>query len=220
MTVDEVSAKLKSMNREGIKNGWSETDTQGEETYGLNYTAIQKASKEFDKDPFLADELYASNNHDLKVLAALIDDPESYTQDELKKRSEQLYISPFAEKFCQKVMAKSPHAVHFVEEWIKSDTSVRRCFGYLTLQELAKNKNNLADDFFSGHLEGISSRLPDASEEERKCMVSALSAIAKRNERLQKEGLDLLHDIDMTTSATHRIERVLLKSSKPQRGKN
>lgn len=220
MTVDEASAKLKSMNREGIKNGWSESDTQGEETYGLNYTAIQKASKEFEKDPFLADELYASNNHDLKVLAALIDDPESYTQDELQKRSDQLYLSPFGEKFCQKVMAKSPHAVHFVEKWTKSENSTQKCFGYLTLQELAKIKNNLADDFFSGHLEGIATRIPDASEDVRKCMISALSSIAKRNESLQKQSLQLLHDIDLTSAATRRIERILLKTSSAKKVKN
>ena len=213
MTVDEASEKLKSMNREGIKNGWSESDTQGEETYGLNHTAIQKASKDFEKDPFLADELYASNNHDLKVLAAHIDDPESYTKDELEKRSDQLYLSPFGEKFCQKVMAKSPYAVHFVDMWVKSDNASMRCFGYLTLQELAKLKNNLADDFFSDHLEGIASRIPNASEDAKKCMISALSSIAKRSEGLQQASLKLLHDIDLASSATRRIERILLKTS-------
>ena len=168
MTVDEVVSKLKSESTEGVKNGWSILDTRGEETYGLNFSKVQSIAKKIKNDPCLADELYASNNHDLKVLATCIDDASSYSLDELNNRVSQLYLSPFAEKFCQQVMAKSAHAVHFIDKWSNCEVGDFKCYAYFTLAEVAKNKNNLSDEFYARHLRDIAETIhaePDTVKE-------------------------------------------------------
>ena len=57
MTIDEVVNKLKSESKEGVRNGWSILDTQGEETFGLNFTKIQNVARTIKNDACLADEL-------------------------------------------------------------------------------------------------------------------------------------------------------------------
>lgn len=187
MTVDEVASKLKSKCKE-VSNGWSALDTHGEETFGLNFKKIQAVAKDIDKDACLADELYGTDNHDMKVLATYIDAPESYTRDELEQRAEQLYPSPFAEKFCHKIMARSPHAVHFSDLWSDSNDTAFKCYAYLTIAELARQKNNLADDFFARHLNEISSRIHSEPDEVKAAMQEALLSIGCRDSKLRKQG--------------------------------
>lgn len=186
MTVDEVADKLKARKSE-VSNGWSVIDTHGEDTFGLNFKAVKAVAKDLNKDACLADELYATHNHDLKVLATYIDDPESYTRDELQQRSSQLYPSPFAEKFCHKVVAKSPFAVHFIDLWSRSENPELRCYAYFTLAEVAKNKNKLADEFYARHLSEIANRIHNEPDDVKAAMQEAFLSIGCRDSKLRKK---------------------------------
>lgn len=197
MTVDEVNDKLKSLKFNPVKNGWTHKDTHGDETYGLNFTRVQQVAKEIASDPFLADELYASSNHDLKVLATFIDDPKSYTRDELEKRSAQLYPSPFSEKFCQNVLAKTEFAVQFIDKWSHSTEASMKIYAYETLAEIAKNKNNLSPDFFGQYLEMIAEDMDKEPQQVQLAMCKALSAIGHRDEKLLRKCAHVTGKIDL-----------------------
>lgn len=188
MTVDEVVSKLKSESKEGVKNGWTIIDTCGEETFGLNFSRVQNVAKKMKNDPCLADELYASTNHDLKVLATYIDDARSYSLDELNSRVKQLYLSPFAEKFCHQVMAKSPHAVHFIDSWANCEIGDYRCYAYFTLAEVARQKNNLSDEFYAKQLREIAARFHEEPDTVKQAMQEAILAIGCRHPKLQKQS--------------------------------
>ena len=194
MTVDEVASKLKSKSKE-VSNGWSVLDTHGEETFGLNFKKIKSVAKGMECDPCLADELYATSNHDLKVLATFIDDADSYTRDELKQRCEQLYLSPFAEVFCHQIMAKSPHAVHFIDMWSHCDLSDYRCYAYYTLAEVAKHKNNLSDEFYARHLKDIAERIHEEPDAVKEAMQEALISIGCRDSKLCRQTYDVANAI-------------------------
>ncbi|NEN25818.1 hypothetical protein G3O08_20215 [Cryomorpha ignava] len=188
MTVDEVVSKLKSESKEGVKNGWSILDTCGEETFGLNFSRVQNVAKNIKNDPCLADELYASTNHDLKVLATYIDDGKSYSLDELNNRVKQLYLSPFAEKFCHHVMAKSPHAVHFIDEWTNCEIGDYKCYAYFTLAEVARQKNNLSDEFYARQLREIAARFHEEPDTVKQAMQEAILSIGCRDSKLKKQS--------------------------------
>src|SRR5690554_128360 len=195
MTVDEVVSKLKSESKEGVKNGWSIMDTCGEQTFGLNFSRVQNVAKKMKNDPCLADELYASNNHDLKVLATYIDDAGSYSLDELNKRVQQLYLSPFAEKFCHQVMAKTPHAVHFIDEWTNCDIGDYKCYAYYTLAEVARQKNNLSDEFYARHLRDIAERIHEEPDVVKQAMKQALLSIGCRDPKLKAKSYQVANAI-------------------------
>lgn len=207
MTVDEVNERLKSLRFNPVKNGWTHHDSHGDETYGLNFTKVQEVARELNTDACLADELYASHNLDLKVLATYIDDPKSYSRDDLEKRAEQLYPSPFSEKFCQQVIARSEFAVHFISKWMEADDIELNIYAYNTLAEIAKQKNKLATDYFGQQLEEISKKLKTADPEARKAMISALEAIGNRHEKLKKlfcEMADQMNIRDVKLNGKHR----------------
>ena len=189
MTLDRLTTELKNIRTDEIKNGWSEKITNGDKTFGLNISTVQKVSKQLDTDAVLADELYAGKNHDLKVLGTYIDDPESYTKDEMSDRIEQVYPSPFSDKFCENVVANSQYAVHFIDLWKKSKDADKRCYAYSTLASVAKQKNSLGEDFFIDHINSISGGIKDEPRHVRKAMYKAMINIGCRDNFLKEASM-------------------------------
>ncbi len=215
MTVEDVREKLVKESLVKPEKGWTPLDTQGEETFGLNISKIKEIAKQLPKDPALADELYAGRNHDLKVLATYIDDSESYTKDDLQKRAEQLYPSPFAEKFCQNVLAKSDFAVHFIDSWSNCEVGDYKCYAYYTLAELAKQKNKLSDDFYANYLKTISDKMEQSTETVRDAMAAALKSIGSRDPKLLKKCEEIargLSEIKFKSGIQHAQSDVLVQA--------
>lgn len=187
MNIQEVELMLRSIGKENVKRGWSLVDTKGDKTFGLDGKSIRDAAKEVPTDACLADELYGTKNHDLKFFATYIDDPETYSRDEIMKRCEQLYASPFGESFCKRILAKTPFAVECLEMWENSDDPDKTACIYYTLSALANQKNNLADEFFLKHLQKLEEQLPDQDQVVQESMSKALQAASNRNSALRKE---------------------------------
>lgn len=197
MSVNEIAEQLNALRTNEIRNGWTKKVTNGDETFGLNLTTIQKFAKKLKTDPFLADELYSGSNHDLKVLATYIDDPESYTPDELSARIQQIYPSPFGEKFCEQVVARTPYAVHFIDLWEKSNDDNLRCFAFYTLASVAMEKNNLGEEFFNDHIKTIAKTIKKEPRQVRKAMYKALLNIGCRDNYLRNQCLEAARKVGL-----------------------
>lgn len=180
MTIREVGRLLKESEGQRMPEGTKEGKISIEALSRLNREGIKDIAKTIRKDAILADELYACAGHDMKLLAALIDDPESYTLDEIEERSNQLYPTDIGDVFCKRVMAKSPHAVHFVNKWMDSRDASHRSFAYRTLEELAKKNVNLANGFFRAHLARIAKTIKTEPPLVQNAMASAAESICKR----------------------------------------
>lgn len=201
MTVEEIAKKLENQRDKVIKNGWKDSDTRGDATYGLNFSKVQEVAKDLENDAVLADELYGTRNHDMKVLATMIDDPKSYTLDELNKRAEQLYPSPFAEKFCKRVLANSEHAVGFINKWLYCEDCDLKAYAYMTLSEVARKPNNLSSDFFAKQLQTIASTFANEKSEVKEAMHGALTAIACRNKILKQHAMEVSEQLGIKKSS-------------------
>jgi hypothetical protein len=214
MTLDELTHRLKTIPTSEIKNGWTEKVTHGDDTFGLNISTVHKVAKKLDRDPVLADELYEGDNHDLKVLGTYIDDPKSYTLDEMSDRIEQVYPSPFSDKFCENVVAKSEHAVHFIDKWKKSSDDEKRCFAYSTLASIASQKNSLGEEFFVDHLDSISGCIKDEPRHVRKAMYKAMINIGCRDNFLREASMAAARRVGLIRLNGNSSVDLLLKLQK------
>jgi len=208
MNTQEVEHMLKSIGKENVKRGWSLVDTKGDKTFGLDGKSIREAAKEVPTDACLADELYGTSNHDLKFFATYIDDPVSYSRDEIIQRCEQLYASPFGESFCKRILAKTPFAVECLEMWEDSEDPDKISCIYYTLSALANQKNNLADEFFLKHLGKIQTQLPEQEDVVQESMSKALQAASNRSSTLRKE-IEKIADALSQEDLSHVVERKL-----------
>ncbi len=216
MNIQEVEHMLKSIGKENVKRGWSHIDTKGDKTFGLDGKSIREAAKNLPTDACLADELYGTENHDLKFFATYIDDPESYSRDEILHRCEQLYASPFGESFCKRVLAKTPFAVECLEMWEKTNDPDKLSCIYYTLSALANQKNNLADEFFLKHLQKLEDQLPEQTEVVQESMSKALQAACNRSASLRKETekiADALTKEDLSQVVERKLKATKAKAA-------
>ncbi len=195
MTILEVGRLMKEYESQQIPQGTTKGKGSKDGNSQLNHDGIKDIAKTIRKDAILADELYSCAGHDMKLLAALIDDPESYTLDEIEERSNQLYPTDIGDVFCQRVMAKSPHAVHFVNKWMDSKDASHRSFAYRTLDELAKKNVTLANGFFRAHLSHIAREIKNEPPLVQHAMASASESICKRCPDVRQSCQEVMHGI-------------------------
>lgn len=196
MTVQEVLQAIEKISKELGHSLTINADYRGDKDFGLGVGAIKQLAKEIGKDLALADELYASNVHDAKLLATYIDVPESYSQDEILKRSKQLYPSAFARYFSYNVLAKNQHAVLFIDDWCHGADEELKVYAYHALQKLAKCKNSLSQAFYFDRLNTISRDIHFVNQEVSEAMLASVHAIGERNDYLKKMSERTLSQIN------------------------
>jgi hypothetical protein len=195
MTYADVQQLLeKHQNSKGIEE-WKEKLLSDDNAFGLSAGQIEKLASAFEKDATLADELYTSNNHDLKLFATYIDDPQSYTRDELKARIRQLYPSPFAFKFCQNVLAKTPFGIHFIDEFSEHSDYCYRVYAYVALSGLAKAPNKLSDELYAKYIRKIEERIHQENDFVKQAMCQALISMGSRDSVLMGKSMDTAEKI-------------------------
>ncbi len=220
MTVNEVHDSLHTLRGNQDKSGLSAIDSEGNIKLGLNVSSIRQLAKEIGQDCVLADELYNSNILDAKILATFIDDAESYSRDEMLRRSEQLYPSLFAKYFAYNVLAKCSHAVHFIDDWSHSLDEDLKVYAYYALQKLAKCKNSLSQAFYFDRLTTISHDIHHVSDEVSEAMIASLEAIGERNPYLKRMSEKTHNSIQSISQKNLAAERNNVLNAKKVRQAN
>jgi 3-methyladenine DNA glycosylase AlkD len=160
----------------------------GEKLFGVSFANLEKLKKEIKVDHELAQQLWASGNHDARVLAAMIADPAATGLQLLNawKRDLDGYIvtdifSGFVEK--------TAHARKRMELWTRSKEELTGRAGWLLLARIARNDESLPDSYFLPYLETIERTIHTSKNRVRDAMNSALIAIGIRSSALEKKAI-------------------------------
>jgi 3-methyladenine DNA glycosylase AlkD len=181
-------------NQRGIENWNKAGNTGGLSSYGIGLTVQRKLAKQIGKDRQLAQELWASDNYDAKVLGLLIDDPKQVTVAQAEQQVEQLNAGMLSHVFssCDATLAKSPIAFEIAQGWLKVNDSVRRSCSFGLVYELSKKKSRLyTDDFFMSVIDNIAVTFDDEPKSVQLAMGGALLGIGKRSQMLNQAALSL-----------------------------
>lgn len=198
MNKSEVIKLLEeNQNPRGIKN-WSKIkNTAGLKSFGIGLTQLRKLARKIGRNRELSLQLWQSDIYDAKTIALLIDDPKQITKEQAEKQVDDLAAGLLAHVFssCDATLSKSPIAFDLANEWLATDSDLRRRSGYGLLYELSKNKRNksLTDDYFMGCIENINDKIFDLKETPtiRSAMGGALMGIGKRNKILNQRAVEV-----------------------------
>lgn len=165
--------------------------------FGVSYAILGKLKKTIKTDHALALALWASGNHDARVLATMIADPAAVTAAELNAWVKDLEYYALADAISRPA-ASSPHAAGRMEAWVKSKNEWISSTGWSIVARLALEENSLTDKQFESLLARIEADILTAKNFTRYSMNNALIAIGSRNEHLAK----------VATAAAGRIGKV------------
>jgi 3-methyladenine DNA glycosylase AlkD len=169
----------------------------GEKMFGVSFANLSALKRKIRTDHDLAEKLWASGNHDARVLATMIADPGRSSGDLLEAWVKDLDNYVITDAFI-KLAGSSTYARAKMEKWTKSKEEWVGRAGWLLLSLLAMSGEEFSDDALEEYVRVIESRIHASKNRVRDAMNYALIGIGARNGRLEKKAI----------AAARRIGRV------------
>lgn len=188
--MDAVSVlhELESMGTEQNRKTYRRHGVAGD-LYGVSYANLGKLKKRIKVDHDLALVLWKSGNHDARILATMIADPQ---------RADEAMLDAWAHDLADQIAAdavadlasRSASAPQLAERWMASKDEWIGRAGWHTLARLAGQPDRLPDSYFEAYLTTIKRDIHAQKNRVREAMNSALIAIGVRGGDLEQKALD------------------------------
>ncbi len=198
MKLDHVLATLKSAGREEHRSVYRRHGVRGP-LFGVDYETQRRLAARLRIDHDLARALWSSGNHDARVLATMVADPDALDASLLDRWEADLDNAVLTDALVT-LVNRSPAAMTRMRRWVGSPGEWSSRAGWLLLGHLATSDPTLPDDFFLRYLETIDGKFAAAAPRARDAMHAALIAIGMRNGRLQARSLAAVDRLDAVSA--------------------
>ena len=156
--------------------------------FGVSFANQNKLAKAIKRDQALSLQLWASANHDARILATMVADPNLADDARLDSWVVDLDSYVITDAFSGFV-GKTSLAQSKAEAWTDSDGEWPGRAGWHLVAHLAMKSKDLSDDYFIDRLATIESDIHTRKNRVRDAMNNALIAIGIRNPRLEELAL-------------------------------
>jgi len=155
--------------------------------YGVSFTNLAKLRKRIKTDQALAEQLWATKNHDARVLATMIADPEAIRAGTLDRWVRDLDSYPVVDAFSA-LAARTPFAAVRRDRWRRSRMEFVAAAGW-NMVAIAAGANGISDAYFVDRINEIEADIRRAKNRVRHAMNHSLIAIGVRSTRLERLAL-------------------------------
>jgi 3-methyladenine DNA glycosylase AlkD len=155
--------------------------------YGVSFGNLGKLRRRIRTDHELAEQLWASGNHDARVLATMIADVDRLGARELDAWARSLGNYVVTDAFAT-MLVEGDLAPRKAEIWTRRGAEFVGRAGWALVARLAGADNELEDAWFLDRLEKIETGIHEAPNRKRETMNTALIAIGCRNARLRQRA--------------------------------
>ncbi len=188
MNKTEVIRRLKALGNEQTRKTYARHGITGD-AYGVRYGDLGKLVKSVGTDHALAEELWATGNHDARVLATMIADPTQIKAGAVDRWVKAVDNALMLDAVT-KLVAKTAVARKRVDKWIDSRQEWIATAGWhLLAAMLCNDDERLTDDELAKYVDRIEARVHESPNWVRNAMNGALISIGLRNAALQKRAL-------------------------------
>lgn len=147
--------------------------------FGVSYAVLGKLVRRIGVDQDLAQRLWASGNHDARVLATKVADPSACGAAQLTAWAKDLDNYVLSDALAV-VVAASPHALRLARSWSKAKAEWRASCGWTVWAHLAPDAEELDEAELRGLLATLEAKIHAAPNRARYSMNNALIAIGLR----------------------------------------
>ena len=156
--------------------------------YGVSYTNLKALKKEIKVNHPMARELWATGNHDARILATMIADPRQADETLLESWVNNLGNYMIGDAFSGYV-SQTSFACARMEQWTQSEDEWVGMVGWNLLAHLAMKDQTLDDSYFRPYLAVIERDIHTRKNRVRYSMNNALIAIGLRSEALEADAV-------------------------------
>jgi 3-methyladenine DNA glycosylase AlkD len=156
--------------------------------FGVSYAHLGRLARKLQGEHELALALWASANHDARMLVTMIADPRRLGARELERWVKELDNHPLTDAFA-KLAARSPAGPRVALKWLASRGEWVSTAGWSTLCWSLQAGAAHEEAELRGHLKTIEERIHSAKNRTRYAMNSALIGIGVESPALRAEAL-------------------------------
>jgi 3-methyladenine DNA glycosylase AlkD len=181
---EAVLAALAPLGSEEARAGMARYGIETGSAFGVSVYELRRVAKGLGRDHALALALWATGNHEARLLASMVDDPAAVTEAQMEDWAAAFDSWDVCDQVTSNLFDKTPFAYDKVREWSAApDQWVKRA-AFATAAALAVQDKRAADEPFLEILELCRREAGDDRNFVKKAVNWALRNIGKRNLRL------------------------------------
>lgn len=187
MTIQQAVDALQKLGTEQNRKVYRRHGVGGK-LYGVSFANLSQLKKQIKTDHELARRLWATGNHDARILATMVADPAEATVsllDSWKGGLDNYIVTDAFAKF----VAATPLLRRSAEQWTPSKKEWIGRAGWILMAHMALHDISVSGKYFEPHLKTIEQRIHASPNRTRDAMNSALIAIALRSPALERKAI-------------------------------
>lgn len=161
----------------------------GVKAFGLSAPKLHRLAKEIGRDHALAEELWRTGIHDAHHLAALVDQPELVTEEQMERWALDFNSWDVVDTCCRYLFLYTPFAWKKTSEWSRRKEEFVKRAAFSQMAYLAQHDKRAADSEFICLLPILRREATDERNFVRKAVNWALRQIGKRNLALNRRAI-------------------------------
>jgi len=180
---------LRSMGNKQDVEGMKRFGIQPDHALGIRTPQLRKYAKSLGKDHELSKALWQTGIHEARHLAAMIDEPEKVTEDQMEAWASDFNSWDICDGACNNLFDKTSYAWEKAAEWTSRKEEYVKRAGFVLMAVLSVHDNKATNDQFRQFFPLIEREAQDNRNFVRKAVNWALRAIGKRNQSLNEEAI-------------------------------
>lgn len=202
--VDNVIDKLKSKAQPENLEGMTRYGIPPEQRLCIPVPDLRKLAKEIGRDHKLALGLWRSGIGEARILAAMIDEPDKLTEEQMEDWVKDINSWDICDQVCMNLFSKNQLAWRKIIDWSEREEEFVKRTAFSLIACLAWHAKKASDDEFIELLPIVVREATDERNFVKKAVNWALRNIGKRNLNLNKAAINTAKEIQQLDSRAAR----------------
>jgi len=203
-SVKDVLGKLQGKANPEHLEGMAKYGIAVEQRLGVSVPDLRKLAKEIGTDHKLAMGLWRTGIGEARILAAMIDDPDKLTEEQMEDWVKDINSWDICDQVCMDLFRKNQLAWKKILDWSKREEEFVKRTAFSLIACLAWHDKKAADEKFLELLPIIIREAVDERNFVKKAVNWALRNIGKRNISLNRAAINTAKEIQRLDSRATR----------------
>ncbi len=184
LTYDAAMAALAASGSEQTRTTYLRHGAS-EPLFGVKFGDLRPLARRIGTDQALADQLWASGNADARLLACMVADPTSVSEDGLDAWLEDIDSYFLVDTFVSSLASRVPGRRERAERWIGSRRDRTAQAGWDLMNLVALSDEQVPSGYFEAQLDTIAERMEQYGNWTRRSASNAITGIGLRSDELE-----------------------------------
>jgi 3-methyladenine DNA glycosylase AlkD len=195
MQYEQVRARLDELADPTQLEGQARFGIDVSNSLGISMPALRELARETGRDHGLAQELWSSGIREARILAALVDDPASVTEDQMEAWAGEFSSWEVVDACCCNLFDRTGYAYPKAIEWSHRDEEFVKRAAFSLMAGLAVHDKKAGSGDFAEFFAAIEREACDGRNFVKKAVNWALRQIGKRNLELRAAAIEVAERI-------------------------